>query len=175
MSFLLKRQTKFLNRKIHRIGSIVIALPILIVIVSGLVLQLKKPFDWVQPPTQKGSSKNLSLTFDEILETAISVKEANISSWEDINRLDIRPSKGIIKIRANNRWETQIDSQTGEILQVSFRRSDLIESIHDGSYFSNFVKYGIFLPAAIILFLLWVTGLYMFILPHIAKRLKSTN
>lgn len=49
--------------------------------------------------------------------------------------------------------------------------SDLIESIHDGSFFGgNATKLGLFLPAGVGLLLLWMTGLWMIWVPFIAKR-----
>ncbi|MGB1814936.1 MAG: hypothetical protein ACPHJ3_06230, partial [Rubripirellula sp.] len=107
-----------------------------------------------------------------VLEIAKSAPQAEIRSWDDIDRLDVRPDKGMLKVRARNRWEVQVDTATGEILQVAFRRSDLIESLHDGSFFSNGVKLGIFLPTAVVLVVLWGTGVYLFFLPKLARRKK---
>ena len=64
-----------------------------------------------------------------------------LESWDDINRIDIRPDKGIAKIRSKNHWEIQIDSETAEVFSVNYRRSDIIESVHDGSFFTDYVKF----------------------------------
>ena len=74
-------------RKIHRWGAILIALPFLIVLLSGLFLQVKKEFNWIQPPTQDGTKAGASLSFDEILSTARGIPELETSTWEDIDRL----------------------------------------------------------------------------------------
>ncbi len=119
-----------------------------------------------------------TLSFAEVLEIAKSAPEAEILSWDDIDRLDVRPDKGMLKVRSKNRWEVQVDTATGEILQVAFRRSDLIESLHDGSFFSDGIKLMIFLPTALVLVGLWGTGVYLFFLPQLAKRkkrLQKTN
>ena len=160
-------------RKIHYWISPFIFIPILIILSTGILLQLKKQSDWVQPPIQQGVSNIPSIEFREMLETAKSVPEAEISSWEDIYRIDIRPEKGISKIRSNNQWEIQIDNQTKEILSVEYRRSDVIESIHDGSFFSDYVKFGWFLPTAILLIFMSISGIYMFLLPLFMKRKKA--
>lgn len=157
------------SRKIHYWGALACALPILVVIATGLILQLKKEIDWVQPPSQRGEGKNPSLSFDRILDIAKTVPEAEIKSWADVNRLDVRPGKGIVKVRAGNRWEIQLDTVSGEILQTAYRRSDLIESIHDGSFFHDKAKLWIFLPCAVILLILWITGIYLFLIPYIGK------
>lgn len=175
MHFLISRKTKYLNRKIHRIGAIIIALPLLIVIGTGLLLQVKKQLTWVQPPTAKGSAKTIAVSFEEILEVAKTVPEAEISSWKNIDRLDVRPNKGVVKVRAKNNWEVQIDSKNLDILQVQFRRSDIIEAIHDGSWFHDAAKLWVFLPAAIILLVLWFTGVYMYFLPYLSRKLKARS
>ncbi len=165
----MKINWKKFNRKTHYWGSIICAIPILVVIGSGVLLQLKKDVDWVQPSSMRGEGKIPLISFEHVLEAAKTVPDAAIKSWDDIDRLDVRPGKGIIKIRAKNRWEIQIDHQTKEVLQVAYRRSDLIESIHDGSFFHDSAKLWLFLPCAIILFVLWVTGLYLFLTTHFAK------
>ena len=78
-----------------------------------------------------------AVTLVEMFEVAKSVPEAGISSWADLDRVDIKPDKGVIKFISHSRWEVQIDTGTAEILQVAYRRSDLIESIHDGSCFAD--------------------------------------
>ena len=154
----------------HRWGSIIALLPITVIIFSGIVLQLKKVSSYVQPPTQSGSGTEPAIDFDRILEVARTVPEAEIETWEDVDRLDVRPGKGVVKVRCKNRYEVQIDAETAEILQVAFRRSDLIESIHDGSFFNEHFKLWVFLPAGIVLALLLVTGVHLFFLPYLARR-----
>ncbi|MGE3806299.1 MAG: PepSY domain-containing protein [Gemmataceae bacterium] len=156
---------QILNRKVHYWAAIVVALPALVIIVTGLILQLKKEWHWVQPAEIRGGGKFPTIGFERILEVCRQVPEAEIHDWADINRLDVRPSRGMVKVRARNDWEIQIDIQTGSILQVAYRRSDLIESIHDGSWFHEWAKLGLFLPAAVLLFVMWLTGMYLFWLP----------
>jgi len=160
------------NRLLHRWASIAISLPLLIVILSGFLLLFKKESNWIQPPTRAGTTSQLSLSFDQILAISKSVPEAKIKSWDDVNRLDVRPKKGMVKVRAKNRWEIQIDTQTGHILQVAYRRSDLIESLHDGSFFHPNARLWIFFPVAILLLILWLSGIYLFIIR--TKKRKPT-
>ena len=157
-------------RKVHRWGGALIALPFLLVLITGLFLQVKKEVNWIQPPSQTGVSNIPSVGFDEILIASKTVPEAQITTWEDIDRLDVRPDKGIVKVRAVNRWEIQIDTETAEILQVAYRRSELLESLHDGSWFHDSAKLWIFLPSGIVVTILWITGIYLFFVPYFAKR-----
>ncbi len=160
-----------LLRKIHRWGSIIIAVPIVVMLGAGVLLTLKKDVDWIQPPTREGSSLEVpSATFEEMFAAAKSVPEAGIEKWQDLARVDIKPDKGIVKFISKSRWEVQIDTSTAEILQVAYRRSDLIETIHDGTFFAEPAKLFLILPAGVVLFVLWCTGLYMFFLPHYKRR-----
>jgi len=147
-----------------------IALPLLVVVGSGILLQLKKESSWIQPPTQKGADGPPTLAFDAILAAAATVPDAGVRTWDDVDRLDVRPSKGVAKVRAKSGWEIQVDTSTGAVLQAAVRRSDLIESIHDGSFFHEKAKLWIFLPAGLILAGLWFTGVYLFILPALKRR-----
>ena len=169
---------RLLYRKLHRWFSILVTIPFLIVLLSGLLLQVKKQFEWIQPSTQKGTPWQLSLTFDEILDAAKSVPKAQLHSWKDIDRLDVRPDDGIIKIRGTNNWEIQIDAANGQVLKTAYRRSDTIESLHDGSWFHDKAKLWIFLPSAVLVTFLLLTGLYLFFYPYFAqyynkKRLRE--
>jgi len=160
------------NRKLHRWGSIVVAVPFVIVLCTGLLLQLKKQLSWVQPPEKKTSVHVPTVTMEQILASAQSVPEAKVSSWADIDRLDVRPGKGIVKVATAGHWELQLDLATGALLQSAYRRSDLIESIHDGSFFHPLMKLGVFFPAAVIVLGLWITGMYLFLLPFRARAKK---
>ena len=75
-------------------------------------------------------------------------------------------------MRGKNRWEVQLNAQTAEVLQVAYRRTDTIEAIHDGSWFFEGAKLWLFLPAAVLLFVLWVTGMVMLITTLKSKYLK---
>ena len=131
-----------LNRKVHYWASAVIALPLLVVAVTGSLLQLKKHWTWVQPAEQRGKSKTPVLELSSIMDVLKSRPDLNVQGWEQVNRLDVRPDKGVVKAWLRSDWEVQIDLATGEILQVAYRRSDWIEYIHDGSIFCDGVKLG---------------------------------
>jgi len=159
-----------LNRKVHYWGSIIITIPLLLLIGTGILLLLKKDATWIQPQTIEGSSGGLpAISFARLVEAAINVEEANISAWEDIKRIDIQPGKGMAKVISNNNHEIQVDTRTGEILQVAYRRSDIIESLHDGTYFHDSVKYLVSLPTGVILFLLLISGVILFLQPYWVK------
>lgn len=154
------------NRTIHKWASIIIAIPLLISFVTGVLLLVKKEFSVIQPPTMKGEAAVPAINFDNILLAAQSVEQAQVNSWADVDRLDVRPSKGLIKIRSNNSFEIQIDAVTGKVLHVAKRNSDFIESIHDGTFFEKNANLWLMLPTAIIAIVLLITGVILFFLPY---------
>ena len=161
-------------RKLHYWSSVAVALPILLVIATGLLLQVKKHLPWVQPAEQLGSVTAPAVDLDDVLAAAISAG-LGVRDWNDIQRIDIRPGKGLAKVSLRDGWELQIDLGTGRVLQSAYRRSDVIESIHDGSFFAgNWSKLGVFLPSGLVLLFLWASGLWLFVVPIAARRRKAS-
>lgn len=163
-----------LNRRVHYWVSAAAAIPLLVMIASGILLQGKKQWAWVQPAELRGTGSSPALSLDDILERVKSVPGMDVRSWDDVNRLDVRPGRGVVKVWLDNGYEVQVDLGTGRVLQVAYRRSDLIESIHDGSFFGgDWTKLGLFLPSGVALLLLWCGGLWMFWVPFWAKRKRA--
>ncbi len=162
-------------RQVHYWLSLAVFVPAGIIIAAGLFLMLKKEVDWIQPPTARGSveAQIPGASFEQIVAAARAHPEAGIENWSDIDRIDFRVDRGIAKLRGKSGWEVQVDTANAEVLQVAYRRSNLIETIHDGSFFSDGVKYWIFLPTGVLLLVMWGTGIYLFLIPRMAKRKKA--
>jgi hypothetical protein len=162
------------NRRLHYWTTAVVALPVLVVVGSGLLLQIKKHWRWVQPSERLGTGKNPGIDFEDILATVQGMTNLTVRGWGDVARLDVRPGRGLVKVQLQNGWEVQLDLGTGRVLQTAYRRSDIIESVHDGTFFGGeYVRLGIFLPAGVALFLMWLTGLWMFWIPFSARRRRK--
>jgi uncharacterized iron-regulated membrane protein len=164
---------QLLTRRLHYWGAIVFALPGLVMITTGLLLQVKKNWSWVQPTERRGQSQEVATTFSQLLQACRQVPEAEIRSWSDVQRIDVRPSRGLVKVTAKNNWEIQLDAGTAEILQVAYRRSDIIESLHDGSWFHPLAKLWVFFPAGVLLLFLLISGMYLFWLPRYVRWRRS--
>jgi len=162
-----------LTRKIHYWTSILIAAPLLVIIGTGLLLQIKKQSDWVQPHEHRGSVDTPAIELSDILASVRGASDS-VASWDDIERLDMRPRRGLVKVLLRNGLEVQVDLGNGAILQTAYRRSDLIESLHDGSWFGgDWTKLGLFLPTGLSLLLLVLTGLWLFWLPFSVRRRRA--
>ena len=165
-----------LTRRIHYWGAALIALPVMVILSTGLLLQAKKHWSWVQPPEHRGTGDIPAIDLHGILAAVRLVPELGVTGWQDVNRIDVRPARGMAKAWLHSGWEVQVDLGTGNVLHTAYRRSDLIESIHDGSFFGgDWTKLGLFLPAGIVLYLMWLTGLWMFWLPFSVKRRRKAT
>lgn len=157
-------------RQWHRWVSIFIAIPFLITISTGLLLISRGFNTWVQPNYPPLKSE-LLISFDQILQVSKQVSEAQIQSWSDVSQIDIRPSKGNIRVRSHfNNWEIQIDGATGSILTSAPRRVSWLVSIHEGAFFGPAVRYGVFLPSAIGVLFLLISGLFIFFQPMLRRK-----
>jgi len=160
-----------LTRRIHYWAAAFVAIPALVILCSGLLLQSKKHWSWVQPAEHRGTGEIPVLDLEGILTSISETPALGVTGWHDVNRIDVRPARGVAKAWLHSGWEVQVDLGTGRVLHSAYRRSDLIESIHDGSFFGgNLVKLGLFLPAGIVLLVMLLTGLWMFWLPFSVKR-----
>lgn len=132
-------------RVLHRYVGVSLALFLFISAVTGVLLALKKEVNVIQPATQKGVSKDLSLwkplnELSEIAEQALHRAHKD-QIGNGVDRLDVRPDKGMVKILFEQKqWEVQLDGQTGAVLSIARRHSDWIEALHDGSIISHLFK-----------------------------------
>ena len=140
-------------------------------------MALKKDIDILQPPTQKGESKELAAWLP-MVELATLSETALHQQYPDqkeniIDRLDVRPSKGIVKVLfEEGNWEVQIDGKTGEVKSIAKRYSDWIESLHDGSIISDFFKLISMNILGVGLVIMIITGLWLWYGPRRYRSLK---
>lgn len=167
-------------RKYHKWLGIALALFLLVSAITGILLAWKKDIDLLQPPTNKGVSKELStwMPVEELANIATEALYAAHPNLEGnaVDRMDIRPSKGIVKVLFDKGWwEVQVDGTTGEIKSIQKRHSDWIEALHDGSIITdwfklismNFVGWGLLIMIG--------TGLWLWYGPKQVRQLKKKS
>ena len=102
-----------LNRKVHYWVSPFVALPLLVILSSGLLLQLKKQWSWVQPVERRGTGKSPTIDLEDILNSVRGVSALGVAGWDDVNRIDVRPGRGVAKVWLKSGYEVQVDLGTG--------------------------------------------------------------
>lgn len=139
------------------------------IVSTGVLLSISPKVDFLQP-SSRPLPPGISLSFDQILAKAKTVPEAQIQGWEDVAQVDARPAAGIVRVRAYNYWEIQIDGQTGEVIRAAPRWKTLLVLVHDGSWFAPWVKSWLFFPTGLLALALWFTGMMLWYQRAKAKR-----
>ena len=157
---------------IHKWAGLILALALAMLAVTGFLLLVKKDFASLQPPTISGhqGAAERFVTLQDLFKSVFAHGHPDFKSLADIDRIDFRPGKRVHKIRSvHNHREMQVDAVTGKVLVVDWRPSDLLESIHDGSFFGDIV-HDVLMPVVAFGLLLMVgTGLYLWIVPTARK------
>ena len=161
-------------KKIHLAVTPFAIVPLFIIVITGIILMFKKESDWIQPPSQYGVG-GIEVSLNSMLDTVKLRDSLGVKSWDDVERVDVRPSKGMAKVRLKSHWEVQIDTKTGAILQTAYRRSDIIEDIHTGAFWGKSVKFIVFLGSAILLLILLLTGTYMYVVLMVNRFKKRLS
>lgn len=171
-------------RKIHRTMGAFLFVFFFIVSISGILLGAKKNTgSFILPETQSGQTSNFkewkSIAVLEQIAQQTLKDSVSSSLSSDIDRMDIRKEKGIVKFLFENHiHEIQLDGATGEVLSIGQRRSDVIENIHDGSIMDDYLGSGGYfkliysVSMGIALLVFTITGFWLWYGP---KKLRKTG
>ena len=182
-----QQQAKILRifRKVHRTTGALLFIFFFFISVSGILLGWKNnSLGVLLPKTLEGTSTNLKhwLPIDSLHKNACKILHDSVSSdlSLELNRIDIRKNKGVVKFLFENHYsEIQLDGTTGKLLQISERQSDFIENLHDGSILDKYFKttqsqfkliYTTIMGFALLLFT--ITGFWLWYGPKKMKRQK---
>lgn len=157
-------------RKWHRWISIIILLPFVITLITGILLLFRGNANWISPKFPETSGE-LQISFDEILRTTQAVSAMEVTSWKDVNRIQVAPAKGSIVVRSNNNYQIQIDGQSGIVVGEGPLRTPLFVSLHEGTFWAGKAgRFIIALPMALSVLFLAFSGIVLFFQPLLFKR-----
>lgn len=173
MSMSTKKNTTHRNLRIdHRWIAIVIIIPLFITTVTGVFLLLRQQINWIQPETIKQTKVETWATMDQVLRVITRDDSTHIKTWEDVNSIIYKPSKGTIQLRTKRSTLIQLNGTTAKILSIQARRTGWLIQLHEGSYWGKGVRQYIFLPSAIGLLLLLISGVLL-IFNHYSRKFKK--
>lgn len=186
-----QQQAKVLRwfRKVHRLTGAFLFVFFFFISITGLLLGWKKHSgDLLLAKTRKGQSADQTqwLPTAALTQKAVAYLRDSVSKElsSEIDRIDIRPDKGIAKVVFKNHYTgLQIDCTTGQVLHAEQRWSDLIEHIHDGSVVDNSMGWeaGLFklfytTLVGLALLTFTVTGFWLWYGPKVMRRqTKAVN
>jgi uncharacterized iron-regulated membrane protein len=153
----------------HRLAAWIVFIPFSLTLVTGSALLLRKQIPWIQPTEAQSSGPGIPASMQALVDTLLAHPSTGIKASEEIRRIDLRPKSGIIKVLSAEGIETQLDAQSGRFLQAAPRRNEWIEDLHQGSFLGSAGIYTWGLGMAVGLWLVWGSGLYLLILPHLRK------
>ncbi|MBN3584655.1 PepSY domain-containing protein [Algoriphagus aestuarii] len=168
-----------LYRVFHRWLGIPLIIFFFLIGITSILLAWKKKAELL-PPTLKTKVENGTWILpSEMVEIGKSEMK-KLSLDPDVDRIDIRPDKGIAKVTFKTHFtEVQVDGFSGEVLSVSTRHSDWIEKVHDGSIFDYYwtgeeaakLTYSTLISIGLIL--MSVSGFYLWYFPKKIRKLKQ--
>ena len=169
-----------LLRLLHRWMGIPLVIFFLIIGITSILLAWKKKAELL-PATLETKVENAQdwISPAEMVKIA-QLKMDSLEMSTDIDRIDIRPDKGIAKVTFKTHFtEVQLDGFSGEVLSVETRHSDWIEKVHDGSivdfYFGGdeATKLVYSTLTAMGLIFMSLSGFYLWYFPKVIRKLKS--
>ncbi len=161
-------------RPLHRWVGVPLTVLVLLSSVTGILLGWKKQFAVLQPTLQRGASSEARDW--QPLHVISAAAEAGLASHlgapaGPIDRLDVRPSRGVVKVLFNDGfWEVQVDLTTARVLSVNRRASDFIETLHDGSILGEGSRVTVSTLLGLGLLVLSLSGLWLWWGPRLTRR-----
>ncbi len=171
-------------RRLHRFVAVPLFAFMFIIGLTGVLLGWKKQAGLV-PPTQNGSGPDADawISIDSLQKIAVRFVKDSILLDPKVDRIDIRPEKGIAKVVFMHHYtEVQLDCTSGRVLSVEKRFNDLVEHIHDGTIVdrllgteNELLKISYTSITSIGLIVLAFSGFWMWRNPKRMRKLKSDN
>lgn len=143
---------------------------VLLVSLTGILLNHKRPLglmpDVAHAPSGPFESALPLAELARRAEAAVGPKVAAAG----IDRMDVRPGDGLIKVRFDDRTvlEVDVDLYTGRILHVGQRNDVFLEKLHSGEIFGdNWVL--LTDASAVALAILLLSGYWLWLFPRVPK------
>jgi uncharacterized iron-regulated membrane protein len=161
---------------LHRWLGVTAGLVLLLTSITGILLLVKKDYAWIQPEAMvcaDGSLADLQ-PLAKVCEAVLALDLPEFQSEADIARIDFRPAKRLHKVISKHDYvEVQVCAVSLKTSAPNQRRSDWLESLHDGSWFGDFAHDRVMPLVALILLFLASSGYVMWLFPKWKKWRKQ--
>lgn len=140
---------------------------VLLVSITGILLNHKRPLGLMPDVAHEPSgSFESALPLAELARRAEAAVGPEVAAG-GIDRMDVRPGNGLVKVRFDNRTvlEVDVDLNTGRILHVGERNDVFLEKLHSGEIFGD--GWVLLTDAcAVALMILLLTGYWLWLFPR---------
>lgn len=150
---------------------VIITFLVIIIAITGIMLNHKRIFGFMPGTDIKHPGAfALSLPLPELAQLAGNAVAPEVAA-SGIDRMDVRPDKGIIKIRFNDTRITEVTLalHDGAVLVTGLRNDSFLEQLHSGDVFGS-EGYLLSDLAAGALILLLLSGFWIWLYPHTKAR-----
>lgn len=138
---------------------------VVVVAITGVMLNHKRFFGFQpDPPAAARTGLEGAMSMRELVSAARSAIDKQAVT-AGIDRLDVRPDKGLMKVRFENRLTTQVTVaiHTGKVLSVGERDDVFLEKLHSGEIFGdNWVLLSDVMAIGLLILLLTGTWLWLY-------------
>ena len=157
---------------------VIFTIALVVIALTGILLNHKRGLG-LMPEVDNVPSRTFaeSLTLAQLAEVALrAVTPAGqaAGSLDDIDRMDVRPGDGIVKVRMRDAASTEVtvDLGTGRVLHIGRRGDVFLEKLHSGETFG---KRWVLLSdaAAVALTITLLTGYWLWLAPKLRRAGES--
>lgn len=166
-------------RKAHKWMGIPLILFFFLTGVTAILLAWKKKVELL-PPTQQSQQTGGDWIVPSEMIRIGEEEMKRLGMDPEIDRIDIRPDKGIAKLRFKSHFtEVQLDGYSGAVVSIETRHADWIEKVHDGSivdfYFTEGEGAKLTYSTLISLGLIGmgISGFYLWYYPKVIRGIKK--
>lgn len=163
--------------RLHRWLGALCGLVLLLTSVTGVLLLVKKDYAWLQPPTVKGEPGPVEALqpLAKVYAAVFALGLPQFRSEADIARIDFRPAQRVHKVLSvHDHLEVQVCATTLRTSGPTVRRSDWLESLHDGSWFGGGAHGWLWPFVGVVLGFLSLSGYVMWLWPK-WKRARARS
>lgn len=145
-------------RRLHAKVSVIIFVPLLIIVLTGVILQLRQQFNIIQPKTSRLPLQ----AFDQVIAPGKILEKHNLKSQE-VSQFIFKPKHFIYLIRFKDGMQWQVHPLTNEVIKKSKRYTGVLIELHQGSFFGRWYMYFIALTSSLGLLFLMYTGMKIYL------------
>jgi hypothetical protein len=164
-----------LNYEAHLWLGLLTAVLVVVVCVTGIILNHKRAFGVMNEPDHTSrAALATALPLERLVQLA--VLAFNHPEYQDetsINRMDFRPKNGYVKVRFRDPQNTEVilDVFSGRVLSVEPRGDVFMEQLHSGELFgANWIILSDIAAGALIV--LTFSGIYIWLYPLLSRRAR---
>ena len=159
----------------HLWFGVIFTAALIVISITGILLNHKRGLGLMPDvPHEPSAPFAVSLPLDTLAAIAlraVAKPTENAPTLRDVDRMDVRPRDGFVKVRMRDAGSTEVtvDIATGRVLHIGPRGDVFLEKLHSGEAFGG---RGVLLgdAAAVVIVITIITGYWLWVTP---KRRRS--